>query len=237
MIILNNDIYKYDFSIFFPTRGRVDRLKKSIASIYNNADLTLNNFEVVVKIDFDDESTLNELSYFQNYKNLKFIVSSRLGGWLNMKDFVNDVCAASTGKYLFGFNDDVQILTKNWNSILKTQVNQHKIYFPKVNGYGEAFIIIPQDFFRALNCEISPHNQIDTYIFNIAKQLNIGEYVNCIELFHESVDYVPDETLRDKTWFEKMEHCKYNSNLRDSYGNSERFTKDCATLKLVLENI
>ena len=214
-------------SVIFPSRKRIKFLNEALYSLYSSADLDNPNFEVIVKVDFDDPETLDYIKNWSNeYENLYFIVSSRKKGFLNLTDFYEDCIDLAKGQYMFIFNDDLLIETQNWNSILNSHLNDFKIYFPYVNGYREAFFIIPKELYTTLG-HISPHNQSDTYLNWLGQVLNISEYIDDIKLQHH-FGY-EDETLNDK-----LEVININYASRDYHRNSPEFKQD---IKILAEKL
>ena len=62
-------------SIILPSRKRVEMLNETLYSIYSLADLDNPNFEVIIKVDFDDHETLDYIKNWSNeYENLHFII-------------------------------------------------------------------------------------------------------------------------------------------------------------------
>ena len=109
---------EYLVSIILPTRKRVKDLHETLESILNNANLSNPNFEIILKVDYDDKETLAYISQFTNeHTNINIILNSRLGGWINLVDFIENMIDISKGKYIWNINDDSRILTPNWNEM------------------------------------------------------------------------------------------------------------------------
>lgn len=214
-------------SIIFPSRKRVEMLNETLYSIYSLADLENPNFEIIIKIDFDDHETLDYIKNWSNeYENLYFIVSSRKQGFLNVVDFTEDMIDLAKGKYILVANDDMLFKTQDWNTILESRLTDFKIYFPYVNGYRESFWCVPKELYTTLG-HVSHHNQIDTYLNWLGQVLGIVEYVDEIELYHK-FDY-EDETALDKV---NLLDTNYAS--RDYHRNSPEFKQD---IKILAEKL
>ena len=211
-------------SLFLPSRKRVEFLNETIYSVYSLADLSNVNFELIVKIDFDDYESLEYIKNYSNeYENLYFIVSSRKQGWLNFVDWQEDMIDLSKGKYVLGLNDDMIFETQNWNTILESKLKEFKIYFPYVNGYRESFWCIPKELYTVLG-HISPHNQVDTYLNWLGQVLGISEYIDDVSFYH-NLNY-EDQTKHDK---DQVLGINYAS--RDYHRNSFEFQQDILTLQ------
>lgn len=211
-------------SLFLPSRKRAEFLNETLYSIYSLADPNNVNFEVIVKIDFDDYESLEYVKNYSNeYENLYFIVSSRKKGWLDFVDWLEDMIDLAKGKYVLGLNDDMVFKTQNWNNILAERLVDFKIYFPYVNGYRESFWCIPKELYTVLG-HISPHNQVDTYLNWLGQVLGISEYIDDVVFYHD-FEY-EDETKHDKA---KVLNINYAS--RDYHRNSLEFHHDVKILQ------
>jgi len=214
-------------SIILPSRKRVEMLNETLYSIYSLADLNNPNFEVIIKVDFDDHETLDYIKNWSNeYENLYFIINSRKKGFLNLVDFLEDMIDLAKGKYILAANDDMMFKTQNWNTILTKCLTDFKIYFPYVNGYRESFWCIPKELYTTLG-HVAPHNQTDTYLNWLGQVLGIVEYIDDIELYHK-FDY-EDETASDK-----VDVIDINYASRDYHRNSPEFKEDIKILQKLL---
>lgn len=234
-------------SLILPSRERVNtHLKYCLESIYDNCDQNIDNFEVLVKIDFDDEETLRQINKFSKYKNLYFLVGDRGGiGWRNMNVYVDTLIKHSNGKYVFVLNDDLVMLTEKWNSVLeKVVTTEEKIYYAKNNGYPESFFIISKNIVEMLNV-ISPHCQSDTHLHKLFSHFGKEVYLNEIEVQHNSPEYIsfadlnhvkinPDE-IKDRLWHEKISLSLENVNKMNNNNSNEVLSKQIEILKKYFE--
>ena len=109
---------QYLVSIILPTRKRVKDLHETLQSILDNANPNNKNFEIILKVDYDDQETINYVNQFANQNdNINVILASRLEGWFSLVDFIETMIDVSKGKYIWNINDDSRILTANWNDI------------------------------------------------------------------------------------------------------------------------
>jgi hypothetical protein len=117
-------------TIAIVTRKQVDQLKNTINSLINNSDKAINNFEIIVKVDFDDYETMDFIKEFNNeYQNISFIINSRQKGYPSLHEHFNDMFRLAKGKYVTVIGGDCNILTQNWNSILINYLTEFKFYF------------------------------------------------------------------------------------------------------------
>ena len=191
-------------TIALPTRGRKDLLLKTLESIYQDDS---DEFEVILKIDSDDIETI-AFAESCKFKNFKFIISDRRNGWLNLNQYFNELIEASNSEWILGFNDDAIMETPNWFKQLKNQLVGDRIYFLNTNGYRESFPVYKK-YLKELWGTICPHNQIDSFLYDVYRSLGLVIYVNDVKIFH-------DIGLKDKIFDEKMVYCEHNTFLRDS---------------------
>lgn len=203
---------QYLVSIILPTRKRAKDLHETLKSILDNANPNNKNFEIILKVDYDDQETIDYINQFTNQNdNINVILSSRLEGWFSLVDFVESLIDASKGKYIWGINDDSRILTPNWNDILENELKEFKIYHPLIdwgpdlNGYihsfREIFPIFPKKL-KELWGYICPHNNIDSWLYFISTKIEKHPwnvpflvYLDHLVVSHNQI---PDETSQDK---------------------------------------
>lgn len=214
-------------SIILPTRKRIEFLNETIYSIYSLADSNNVNFEVIIKVDFDDHETIEYIKNWNNeYENLYFLISSRKKGFMNLVDFQEDMIDLAKGKYILIANDDLTFETQNWNTILESRLKEFKIYFPYINGYREGLWCIPKELYTVLG-HISHHSQVDTYLNWLGQVLGIIEYIDEVRVYHK-FDY-EDETKTDK-----INQMDINYASRDYHRTSLEFQQDILTLQKFL---
>jgi glycosyltransferase involved in cell wall biosynthesis len=220
---------KYLVSVIIPTRKRAKDLNNTINSLISLSDSSLDNFEIILKVDFDDSETLEYMSELTNeHKNISFIVNSRLNGWYNLVDYIENMIDCSKGEFIFNINDDVLMLTQGWNKIFQERLTEFKIYYPQVNwapdlnghihDFREAFPIYPKKL-KELWGYICPHNNVDNWLLDIVTKCTLNpwdedtiEYIDDLYISHAQI---PDETSK-----EKSETVDVNHSIRDYHTNS-----------------
>lgn len=106
---MNNVSMNQQISVLMPTRGRPNRLKRMLESLFLRASQP-QLVEVVLRFD-DDDITGIEFSDFAYKKQIKKIVGpTQSMGILNSECFEN-----STGDIIVLANDDVIVQTKEWD--------------------------------------------------------------------------------------------------------------------------
>ena len=222
---------EYLVSIILPTRKRVKDLHETLESILNNANLSNPNFEIILKVDYDDKETIEYINQTltNDHTNINVILNSRLDGWLNLVDFIEAMIDASKGKYIWNINDDSRILTPNWNDILEAELTEFKIYHPLIdwgpdlNGYihsfREIFPIYPKKL-KELWGYICPHNNIDSWLYFIGKNIGLDpwniQFMSYLDHLVVSHYQIPDETSKDK-----MDQIDQIHGMADQHENSK----------------
>lgn len=226
-MLVERNPYKFEISIVLPTRKRVEKLNETLYSILSLANPDEVNFEIIVKVDFDDIDTIDYIKNWENtFENVTFIINSRRGGWLNMVDYVENMIDIAKGKWILNINDDMLFKTKNWNTILSNYLKEFKIYFINTNGYRQSFPIYPKKIKDILG-HISHHNQIDTYLYTLSKNTGIEDYIEDIFLEH-------DLELQDEVHGDKAKVVDRNFITRNYHFSSPEFMTDINKLKTYL---
>ena len=121
-------VYDYDeeplISIIIPTRDYVDILKKCIDSIYEKT--TYKNFEIIIAN--NDSREKETLAFFKEYKkkheNFK-VVDCIME--FNYSKINNIAVNKSKGEYIVLLNNDTEIISKDWLSIMVGYAMQNHI--------------------------------------------------------------------------------------------------------------
>lgn len=108
-----------NFSFIFPTRERLDLVKRFIDSIEQNTD-NIHDVEVLVAVDEDDVDTFGFLSNLK-CSFLKIFTCPRS---LNFsRDYYTMLAHKSTGRWIITANDDCVMESKRWDTIAYNVLN------------------------------------------------------------------------------------------------------------------
>ena len=119
----------YLISFLVLTRKNPEGVKKLINNFNSLANKNLDNYEFIIKVDFDDNESLDLIKEFSNkVTNVKFIVSSRLKGYPSLNEFERDSAYLARGKYLMIIGDDTEMVTNGWNEVLENKLTEFKFY-------------------------------------------------------------------------------------------------------------
>ncbi len=107
-------------SVLLPTRKRVEELCQCVDSVYSLAqDKTL--VEFVLKVDTDDTASIDAAKRLrQLIPQTQIVLSDRGRGFHDMYMWADAMARASSGDWLFLFNDDARMLTQDWDQLLLT---------------------------------------------------------------------------------------------------------------------
>jgi glycosyltransferase involved in cell wall biosynthesis len=180
-------------SFLMPSRGRKNYLEISLKSILETA-YNSNSFEVIVCLDDDDAESIEWARDNANIYNLIVIISPRFG-YDRLQEYYNLAAQKSNGKWLWLWNDDAIITTKNWDLILEQYRERFLLINPRTtNGrwnkyttWGTIFPIVPRLWVDILG-HYSKWNHNDTYIFKVAMALNIFKNEPRIKNIHYRID-------------------------------------------------
>ena len=204
-------------SVLLPTRNRVERVKKSLNSLYDTVS-DVNILEVFLGLDFDDPS-LDELKnmVLDDFKdfNIIFCISDIRHGYFNLHEYYNMMVKKASGDWIFIWGDDSYIITEDWDKLVKPYENKFILLSPKVKERpkypGTMFPIIPKLWADTLgHISLNCHN--DTWVEVIAQKLKIFKYIP-MWVSHER--YNKDETGKEKRSNSKEFRSKTMANLRE----------------------
>ncbi len=153
------------FSIVFPTRERVDLLKKILDSIKETVS-DEHRIEVLIAVDDDDKVTREFIDSSPGYYFVRWHIVRRS---LNFsRDYYSYLAKQSLGKWIIAVNDDGRFETPNWDLIAEQTLNEYIKDGPNVvhgwiednlgkyraKGHGKycCFPLIGRDGFLALGC-------------------------------------------------------------------------------------
>jgi hypothetical protein len=188
-------------SILLPTRKRISLLKKSVASLIDNAK-NPEKLQFLFGVDDDDLGTLEHLKR-EKYPN-KTVLKFKRAGYENLHVYNNSLAAYAQGTWIMFFNDDAIMKTKHWDSKIEEVKTFSVLRVQEQTGHPYSiFPIFPWDWFRCLD-HISLHGQNDAWISEIAYMLGIMKDVD-IEVTHDRADITGnnnDTTFQERVYKE-----------------------------------
>lgn len=102
--------------VMIPTRGRVALLRECLDSL-NNTVRFPENAEILLKVDEDDEPTIEALRRYHRNSDidLRYVVTPRYSGYGSLHHFYNMLAGISRASHVMVFNDDCEMLTEEWD--------------------------------------------------------------------------------------------------------------------------
>lgn len=196
-------------SVLVPTRGRPDRLMKSIKSLIDLAD-NASELQILIGIDKDDEKTIgglpDELIPYLNQNRVSYAaVGYDRKGYARLHEYYNDLAAYCQAKWIMVWNDDAVMKTPGWDSKIKARNGKFCVLaFDTHNHHPYSiFPVVPRDWYALVGC-LSNHQMVDSVISQMAYHLDVMEYTD-IQVDHERFDFTgenPDETYRERELYE-----------------------------------
>ena len=199
-----------NISVILPTRGRTEVLKNSIMSLVDNMS-DPESIEILFGVDEDDEKVLeyikNELAPILQSKGIEAKANIfKPIGYENLHTYVNTLASSSSGDWIFFWNDDCLMQSKDWDKVIKSYTGEFKLLAPKDNHGGHPYAIlpiVPRDWFILIG-HLSQNAQNDAWLSHIAYMLNIFERID-IEFIHDRADITGnnnDETFKNRKYME-----------------------------------
>ena len=180
-------------SLLLPTRKRINLLTDCINSIVNNCE-SKDNFEILFAIDPDDNEMIEYIKKFDQC-NFQYLIMEIRYGYGKLNEYVNRLCQIAKGDLLWLFNDDAEILTKDWDRIIlnNTMSNKIELYnFNNNNHRPNIFPMITKKMYNILGY-FSKHPCIDSYVLIMSRtinsmfEINIMKYISDVQLVHKII--------------------------------------------------
>lgn len=190
-------------SIILPTRGRPEKCQVAVESLYSTcADES--NFEVLIGVDKDDETTPELRWYLEKYSNLSLHIFETRHGYVGFHKYVNHLSFMAKGTYLFLFNDDTMVTSRGWDSVILSYKDTFTLINPLVRNmegycrtnYQVLFPIIPSKWLEVTG-RWANNAACDTWVQDIGRSLGITSNEDNIVIIHNRPDVSstqPDQT-------------------------------------------
>ncbi len=149
-------------SVIFPSRGRSSPLSESINSLLDNAEFP-ENVEILIAVDPDEGIDNSQFSA------IFYTVPERYG-YNKLHDYYNYLAVRAQGKWLFIWNDDVLMLTKGWDEIIRNQADALLWPYSSQDQGGNVFPIYPKAWADCVgHVALSPY--VDLWTQEVAEKL------------------------------------------------------------------
>lgn len=189
-------------SVICATRKRPKYLERMCLSLFDNAT-DKNGFEVLLGIDNDDFSSLNEfLGYEISRKISLTIVCFQRMGYSKMNEYLNQLAKKASGEWLFIMGDDAFVNTDGWDAKLNA-INDRLICNtknpsdPAYSAKSLMHFAIHKKWIEATG-RISPYQQSDTYLTAVAKRAGLWNPDWLFEVCHVDEKSSPSQRIDDE---------------------------------------
>jgi hypothetical protein len=197
-------------SVILPTRGRTDALKKSLDSLVSLA-ADPSSIEIMFGIDEDDTQVIDyvktEIAPILQAAGIEARANVfKPLGYENLHTYVNTLAGNCSGEWLFFWNDDAVMVTKDWDTVVNSYTGQFKLLAPRDNHNGHPYAIlpiVPRDWYILVG-HLSQNAQNDAWLSHIAYMLDIFERID-VEFIHDRADLTgnnDDATFRNRKYME-----------------------------------
>lgn len=195
----NNKRKKVRYSFIVPARGHPKELKKSFDSLVNLVS-DKECFEIILRRDEDDESLKN---FEYDFDNLTILTGPRLRGYSSLHLFYTQCSEYACGDYLFLWNDDVFMSSKDWDVKLDKAVStlKHKgVFAIKNSTVPWAFPMVDRRWVKTLG-SFSRISYTDWWNMKLCEKIGHPMVeINTVELLHSP----EPERASDPTTFELL---------------------------------
>lgn len=202
---------QFRISVFFPTRNRVEPLKKSLTSLINTAS-TMDGIEILLAVDDDDQPTIDyingELVAEFNEKNIAMrAFTFPRQGYANLHHYYNHLVKESLGNWLFLWNDDAIMKADNWDLAIERYNGQMKVlrFSDNHDDHPNAiFPCVPRDWLLLFG-EFSPNQHADSWVSQIGYLTDCMQNVPEVEILHDRHDLTgnnDDQTAQERSLLE-----------------------------------
>ena len=220
--------YKKLVGIIIPTRKRVALLKECLDS-FNQKTQDKSLVEFLIKIDTDDPETIQFVNEYAltSEIDVKVVISDRKNGYGSLHEHNNSLANVSEAEFLFGMNDDVEILTDAWeqqylkyrNKSFVLGVDVKKIQdgvvthmFGREDDYN-AHPTIPNNIYKFIG-SLQGHPMMDDWWVYITRPirgmgLDMQRWLD-IQLLWKRPDGYSTEREADQTYLEGRSHINWN---------------------------
>lgn len=163
-------------SVLIPSRGRPERLRKTIQSISDTSSKA--NVQILVRFDDDDDASLKIVDQLLR-DGIGVVVGPRKFGYPSLGEFYLELAQAARGAWIWIMNDDAYVTgppkarARTWDEMLRAiprtgfivQPECYQLGFSKYwNSEGGAFPIVPNGCWRDVGAEFAGGAAVDTWL-------------------------------------------------------------------------
>lgn len=148
-------------SCLIPSFGRPFSLFALIHTLIESGNP--DNFEILIRLDEDDEKTLKYRVTFEQFKNVKLIVGKKLG-YGGFSDMCKELVTVAKGQWCWFLTDDCVIGGKDFDLKLAKIPTHGYIVQPEISRLGGStyikwegsnFPAVPKDIWKKYDCSLT----------------------------------------------------------------------------------
>lgn len=228
----------YNVAVLLPTRARTDSFTRSVASLIDLAH-DLDRIEFVIAIDSDDKIGHTHFSeviqpLLDKKKVCYTAVEFESLGYAGLNRYYNELAKLADADWLFVWNDDAVMNTKNWDQVISNYTGQFrllKVHTHKEHPYS-IFPIVPRTWFELMG-HLSRHQMIDAELSQIAFCVDLMQVID-IDVTHDQSELtgLDDDTSKRKIRFEGNPNNAYD--FHNPRVSQHRY-QDCETINQYLK--
>jgi len=232
---------EYRIAILLPTRGRTAALDRSLIGLLEKA-ADLDKIQVLLGLDSDDTVGI---AHFQEKLQPKLdnmgvhytAMSFDPMGYSRLHDYVNTLALASSADWMFFWNDDAVMETKDWDLEIEKYTGQFKllaVHTHHDHPYS-IFPIVPRAWLDLIG-HLSLHSMNDAWLSQNAYCVDIYQRID-VHVLHDRADLTGNNL--DAT-YKQRELLEGNpSNPRDFHHPNQTMLRmvECDKLNDYLESI
>ena len=195
-------------SVLIPSVNGIKLLFSCIQSIFGTSSGD-NEIEVIVKLDFDDDETIQKINILPYKDKIKIIISHKGLGYGEIHTFINDMAKLATGDWLQPLNDDTIMQTKNWDKYLekfdsnKPLIIRHEPCAGRVGDTGDYYFpYISRKYYETVG-RITGCPSYDGYLLMIADELKIWDRVP-VKILHRELHEIKQVPEKNDNMIKSM---------------------------------
>lgn len=184
-------------SVLVPTRGRVQLLRRLLASYDRTTSGAPDACELVFRADEDDTATIDLLTEHGH----PMVIGPRGRGYADLPQFFNELAQVARGDVLMLGNDDVVFVTPGWAPAVLAVANRYPdgLFNIGVTTHNESHFplsIVSAAVVRCLGFIYDPRIFWgDIYLRDVMGRLGRQMWLREVEIQHDWVGHAPDRTF------------------------------------------
>lgn len=175
-------------SLLCPTRGRPRACRASVRTLLARADHP-ERVEVLLRRDDDDTADYDEVADVARAGGIgRFFIwiGPRLDGYASLDDMVNQLAAMAEGDWLMVWNDDAEMASEGWDSIIEalppTEITVQDL-MPDAEDHLNLFPVVSRAMYDLVgHMARDPHT--DTYLQTVARRASVEVPVRGVTIHH-----------------------------------------------------